>query len=528
MPDENPGLSGRLRAVAGFAIAVIVVAGVILRFYTHSALWLDEALTVDISRLPLASIPGALKRDGAPPLFYFLLHFWMGIFGDSDLATRSLSGVIGVATLPVAWLAGNRLGGRLVGGTAVVLLASAPFAVYYSTEARMYALIILLTGLGFLALSRALAAPRRGNLIAIAVVTAALLYTQYWSLYLVATVAIWLLLSAWTSRRKAPESPDWKRPLHAVVAMGAGGLLFVPWLPTFVYQSRHTGTPWASPANFAAVIHAVTGFADNQASASTVGTDQGRLLAVIYIALAVLALFGVARNERIIDLDLQTRPPARGLSFVVLGTLFLAIAFGLISASAFSSRYAAVVFLPLILLVAYGTRTLLSTRLRTAVVAVAVVAGFIGSFQNIDAQRTQAPQVATVLNAQAKRGDIVAFCPDQLGPDVYRVIDHPSRYDMLTFPRQTGPQFVNWVDYKQAIDAAHPKSFAAELYARAGTTHRVWMVWQPGYQAYGIKCENIVRDLVANAKFTTRIWVVNHGVRYYEPMNLTEFAPAGT
>ena len=41
----------------------------------------------------------------------------------------------------------------MVAWTTLVLLASAPFAVYYSTEARMYGLVILLTGCGFLALS---------------------------------------------------------------------------------------------------------------------------------------------------------------------------------------------------------------------------------------------------------------------------------------------------------------------------------------------------------------------------------------
>ena len=79
------------------------------------------------------------------------------------MATRSLSGVIGVISLPVAWLAGNRFGGRAAAWTTVVLLASAPFAVYYSTEARMYSLVILLTGCGFLALHRALQRPRRAT-----------------------------------------------------------------------------------------------------------------------------------------------------------------------------------------------------------------------------------------------------------------------------------------------------------------------------------------------------------------------------
>ena len=164
MSEEVPALTGRTRTVVGVGVGLVVAAGLLLRFWTRSGLWLDEALTVDIARLPLHEIPNALKHDGAPPLYYYLLHFWIVLFGQSNDAVRSLSGVIAVLTLPVAWLCGRRFGGRAVAWTMLVLLASAPFAVYYATESRMYALVILLTGCGFLALQRAVAAPRPGNL----------------------------------------------------------------------------------------------------------------------------------------------------------------------------------------------------------------------------------------------------------------------------------------------------------------------------------------------------------------------------
>src|SRR5580698_7318448 len=230
MSEEVPALTGRTRLVVGIGVGVVIAAGLLLRFWTRSGLWLDEALTVDIARLPLHEIPNALKHDGAPPLYYVLLHFWIVLFGQSNDAVRSLSGLIGVATLPVAWLCGRRFGGHAVAWTTLVLLASAPFAVYYATESRMYALVILLTGCGFLALQRAITAPRLGNLIAVAVVTAALLYSQYWSLYLVAIVGIWLLASVWSVRRHEDRSdPDgWKRPLHTFFAVAVGALLFVP------------------------------------------------------------------------------------------------------------------------------------------------------------------------------------------------------------------------------------------------------------------------------------------------------------
>jgi uncharacterized membrane protein len=523
MPEEIPALTGRLRTAAAIGVGVVVAAGVLLRFWTRSALWLDEALTVDIARLPLHAIPGALRHDGAPPLYYYLLHFWIRLFGQSNVAVRSLSGTLGVLTLPVAWFAGRRLGGRTVAWTLVVLVASAPFAVFYATESRMYGLVILLTGCGFLALDKAVTAPTPARLLALGLVTAALLYTQYWALYLVGMVGIWLVVTI-------ARGTSGARPWPVLIAVAAGCLAFVPWVPAFLTQTHHTGTPWSAPPNFAAVINAVTGFTDNQGSISVSGTNQGRLLAIIYFALWALALFGQGTSDRLVELDLHTRPRARSTSFIVAGTLFAAITGGIITSSAYSSRYAAVIFLPLLLLIGLGTTTLLNPRLRAAVVGIAVAAGLVASAQNVITQRSQATEIAAVIDGQAAPGDIVAFCPDQLGPSVSRVVAHPSRFDMVTFPRGTGPQIVDWYDYAKAVHAGNPTAFAQRLSAAAGRTHHIWLVWQPNYQTYGIKCEQLASGLLSSATGAGgggRNWVINHPFEYYEPMNLTEYTPSG-
>ena len=103
---SDGGSDGDAGAVRPEIIVVAVVAiaiGIVTRFVTRSALWLDEALSVDIARLPISEIPQALKHDGHPPLYYVLLHGWTELFGTGDVAVRALSGVFGLATLILLW-----------------------------------------------------------------------------------------------------------------------------------------------------------------------------------------------------------------------------------------------------------------------------------------------------------------------------------------------------------------------------------------------------------------------------------------
>ena len=133
-PDPTPRRSLALAAIVG-----VVVVGVVLRLAVRSDLWLDEALTVNIARLPLGEIRAALRIDGAPPLYYFLLHGWMAVFGEGNLAVRSLPALLGILTLPLAYEAGRRIGGpesaraHRVGIVALLLVAASPYAIRYST-----------------------------------------------------------------------------------------------------------------------------------------------------------------------------------------------------------------------------------------------------------------------------------------------------------------------------------------------------------------------------------------------------------
>ena len=478
-----PGrLLSRPSTWVGLAGAAVLVAAVVLRFWTRSDLWLDEANAVSIAGLPLSRIPDALRHDGSPPLYYVLLHGWIRVFGTSDLAVRSLGGVFAVAALPFMWLAGRHVGGRPGAWVALLLLASSPFAVRYATEARMYSLVVLLVVCGYLALSRVLErpGPRPLDLAALTVVTALLLYAHYWSLYLLMVVAALLAWRIWT-RPSDRTAPAW-----ALAAMAGGSILFLPWAPIFVTQLRHTGTPWGGPASFAAMVNAVGEFAGSKYNA-------GHGLALIFFALTFLALCGLALDGHRIELDLRSRRPSRALAIATAGTLAVAIAGGLVSRSAFQARYASVVLPIFLLLAVLGTATLADRRVRTGVVAVAVGLGLVASATDVTTSRTQAGPVAAAITAAAKPGDVVAYCPDQLGPSVSRLL--PSTLVQLTFPAGRPPQRVDWYDYGARNAAGQPPAFARTLAARAGPGHNIWYVWIGGYKILGFKCEAVINQL---------------------------------
>ena len=140
-PTGFQPVSGSLRWLALAFLVIEAGVGLWLRFATSSQLWLDEAQSVNIANAPLDQIQGLLKQDGAPPLYYYLLHFWMQLFGSSNVAVRSLSGLISVGTIVVTYFVVKRIWGFEVGVLAAALLGASSFATYYATEARMYSLV---------------------------------------------------------------------------------------------------------------------------------------------------------------------------------------------------------------------------------------------------------------------------------------------------------------------------------------------------------------------------------------------------
>lgn len=511
------GASGAPRAVMVLSVSAVLLLGVAMRIFVTSSLWLDEALTVNIARVPLGSLAATLKVDGAPPLYYLLLHLWMKVFGESDTAVRALPALLGILSFPLAYLAGKKALAsderreRELGWLVLLLVAASPYAIRYSSENRMYVLVIDLVLLGYIFFRSALLRPSYGSLIGVSLVTGALLYTNYWCLYLVAVVGVATL---WRSVKAPAEELRTARRILGSIVFGV--FLFVPWLPIFEYQRLHTGTPWGTAiAPTVAFAYTVLDFGGSSVS-------EGWPLAGLLFLLALIALFGTARNERLIEIDIRTVGGARwewGIGTIALG---LGLSLAYVSGTAFQTRYAAMCFPFYILAVGMGLMLLKDRRIRYGLLAVVVTIGFISGIRNARTDRTQATEIADVLSRDSRPGDVVGICPDQLGPATARLLSSTKSLGLYAFPNLQPPELIDWTDYALRNSRSNPEKYARALLARAGKND-VWFVWAGGYRTFGIKCERVVNEL-ARLRGNREI-VLKAKPSFYERMGLDRYRP---
>jgi mannosyltransferase len=464
--------------VDGVAIGLVLAAGVALRFYTPSALWHDEALAVNIARLPLSEIPAALARDGHPPLFYVLLHAWIGLAGDGDRAVRALSGVFSVALLPLAWTAGRRLGGSRCAWTALLVVCLWPYAIYFANSARMYALVMLLSLAGTLLVADALSRPRLLRLAAVAVVSGLLSLTHYWGLWLLAATGAVLAIAighTWRTGQRAER----RSATLVLASMVAGGLVFLPWYPTFSQQLAHTGTPWGAASGPLEIARRLL--------SSFSGGAWGPWL------LGPLALVGVIASFR--DSP-RGMPRAGAVAAVFALTILVAGTGGWLTGTTFEGRYAAPLFPLFVLAVARGCSWFERPLILHFVVALVLAWGVVGIGRDLTTMRTTAPLAARAIRSGGARGDVVAFCPDEIGPAVSRLL--PDGYDQVTYPGFDRPGLVDYRDYVRRHAQAEPRAFVTRLIARAGARD-IWFVSNDRYAIAGPACR-AVRDLLFEAR----------------------------
>jgi mannosyltransferase len=422
----------RLAAPAGL-LALLLLSLVLRTRELGVGFWIDEGLSVGISDRPLGDIPHALRLDGSPPLYYLLLHVWMGITGTSEEATRAFSLAVALLAIPVSWWAARTLFGSRAGWMVAVLAATNPFLTRFAQEARMYALLALLALVACAAFGRAFTTDdtvrrRRPWAIALAITLAAMLYTHNWALFFSAACgAVWLFLVARTPRGPA------RRDLLVTGAVAFGGalLLYLPWIPTTLYQAAHTGAPWSEPPTVVALL-------------GSLGQMLGQF-AQIALILAAGAGLGNLWGRRGGGMSPAGRAAACLLAIGVL-TVVLAWTSSQL-APAWANRYLAVGLAPLLLVGAAGLAHAGRLGIAGLIVAAALAAG-----DTAPDDKSNVRDVTDAIGPSLRAGDLVISTqPEQVAVLAYYLPDG-LRFGTLTGPLEdTG--VTDWRDGPERLRA---------------------------------------------------------------------------
>ena len=142
----------------GFVLLITLLGGALrILLLGEKGMWLDETFSVWMASHSLPDLWQWIVRiDQHPPLYYFLLHYWITLTGNTAYDVRFFSVFFGAAAIPIIYLIGKRISGAPVGLTAAMFLALSPFHIYFAQETRMYTLLTFNAAVAIYALVRLL------------------------------------------------------------------------------------------------------------------------------------------------------------------------------------------------------------------------------------------------------------------------------------------------------------------------------------------------------------------------------------
>jgi mannosyltransferase len=258
--------------VRGALVLVLLVAfGLRLYRLGYQSLWYDEAVSIHLATKDLAALTLHTAGDIHPPLYYYLLHFWVLVAGSSEFSAAFLSLLFGLILVALSYRLAREACGSNVGLLTAFLIAVSPFNLWYSQEMRMYTLGAFLGLTTLYCLMRLAGLLRRGDRtvareekfrgrgaawpfwIGYVLAGAAGLYTLYYFVFLLLFenlfVFVWWLAGRRSGRTGTLTLASWAAAQVLTV------VLYLPWLPTVVRQALNPPVPpWRGFTGLADVV----------------------------------------------------------------------------------------------------------------------------------------------------------------------------------------------------------------------------------------------------------------------------------
>lgn len=431
----------RLTSRRRLLLILLLLAAWAWRLYGLEAqsLWRDEVDSLRFATRDFSLVLAAFTRPGENgPLYYLLLRPWLAWMGRSEYALRWTSAWAGVLALPLIFAWGRRLFSPAVGLVAVLLLAVNPYHLWYSQEARMYAVLVVLT---MLALWRFAQAMDRGKWWRWAIwlaLTTVCFYIHVLSVLLVPMQIIWLLLV-----------PRWRRRWTSYLA--ALALLILPYLPLAWWQwALLTDTDFNTGFAFISFPRMLLTLFIAQMEGIAPRPGAWIFNPIIFLLLVALLYTRLWLRARLLTLTWWLVPPLG----VFLISLFSPV---------FTDRYLIWTLPAMLLLLAVGAYVLGKHQRWLAVVVVVVLVGvqlWSGWRQVTVPIKSDFRSAAAYVNAKRQPRDVTIF----LMPYIRHTYQY---YDLGPYP---------WIDAPYANRTADAEHLPARLETQTQGYAGIWLI----------------------------------------------------
>lgn len=388
---------GRIRGWEWLLLAALTATAALLRWRQigEQGVWLDEAFSIWMARRPVPDLfHWIVSIDQHPPLYYLLLRGWMQVAGDGEAAVRSLSALLGTATVPVVYFLARRLLGIAPAVAAALLLVVSPFNVRFAQEARMYTLLVFNASLALLGLASLVTGDRRLRWWALHVVFCALtLLSHNTAVLFLLAVNVAVGAAAFLVRRA--QALDLPRLRHWLLAQAAIVLLWAPWLPSFVRQARAVDNEfWIQPPTARVISDTIRTLISYYAPA---GATWIWIAAAAALILAVMAL--------------ARRPALLALLALLVVTPFAAELLISLRRPIFYDRTLIWTTVPLFVLLAAGLARPRTTAIPAGVAIAALLAGNVLSLRGYydTFTKEQWREAAAYVADRAGENDLLLF-----------------------------------------------------------------------------------------------------------------------
>jgi mannosyltransferase len=240
---------------SNIGLILIALSAIVVRLYklTSVSLWHDEAFSALLIKYSWPEMMHRIGLDVHPPMYYIFLRFWHYAFGDSLFALRLMSLFFGVLTvLAVYYFVLYAFKNQKFAYIAAIIIALNPFQVQYVSEARMYTMGAFFVILAALSLVAALRNQVQNSVVdnpkykwyfgLFVLFSSILMYTHYYLLFSVAAFGVYGLWYIYTNYKF-----EWKAYVPILLSGLALVVLYIPWIPTFIFQFNQVGAGYWIP-----------------------------------------------------------------------------------------------------------------------------------------------------------------------------------------------------------------------------------------------------------------------------------------